>query len=106
MLIERTEVFAGWFSVFGMDGIAFSYLRDDGVQFLAPVDVEGLHDSIVVTSTQKRLALTIPSYWRVGTVGLALGIFERQAKMFMAGFMVTSQITLQEEFVITVVAPQ
>lgn len=62
MLIEKSEVFGGWFSVFGLDGIAFNYIRNDGVQFFgAPTDVGVLHSTI--SSDQSKLAINVPSYW-------------------------------------------
>ncbi|MCB0351352.1 MAG: hypothetical protein KDD38_09230, partial [Bdellovibrionales bacterium] len=64
MLIEKSEVFAGWFSLFALDGISFNYIRNDGLEFFgAPKDVGALHAAAVVANATPQLAITVPSYW-------------------------------------------
>lgn len=62
MVVERSEMFAGWFSVFGLQDLALSYELDTGhVMFAGPVNLQ----SAAFTSAGV-YRLTVPAHSRTG----------------------------------------
>ncbi len=60
MLIETGEIINGWFSLFGLEGMALSYKLDDDTElFGAPQNL-----SSFASSSPEKVVIHVPSHWR------------------------------------------